>query len=140
MVQSSRILWQWVFLVAFGTLVLLVLAHVLFVAFYAHLMDPGHDQAYYSKFAQNTGAPFVFFFAPLPIFLLTRWVGQKSRSQAMTHAVLIAALYLILDVCITTLAGMAPALLKPAFLITHSVQIVAALLGGWSVKRELAPA
>ncbi|MGH7491717.1 MAG: hypothetical protein ACREOO_04925 [bacterium] len=84
------------------------------------------------------GAPFVFFFAPLPIFLLTRWVGKKSRLQALTHAALIAADYLILDVSITALAGQIQALLKPAFLLAHTAKIVAALLGGWSVKQELA--
>ena len=138
MAQSSKILWQWVFLVSFGTLVLLVLAHVLFVAFYAHLMDPAHDQAYYSAFAQNTGAPFVFFFAPLPIFLLTRWVGQKSPAQALVHAALIALIYLLLDISIATLADSAAMLLKPAFVLTHAIKILAALLGGWSAKRKLA--
>ncbi len=47
MAQPSKIRWHWVFLVSFGTLVLLVLAHVLFVAYYSHLMNPAHDQAYY---------------------------------------------------------------------------------------------
>ena len=136
MSQNGKILWQWVFLVAFGTLVLLVLAHVLFVAFYAHLMDPGHDQAYYSQFAQRTGAPFVFFFAPLPTFLLARWVGRKSRPLALVHAALIVAIFLLLDLSITVLAGSAAYLLQPAFLLTYATKIIATLLGGWSAKRE----
>jgi hypothetical protein len=136
MAQSTKIHWHLVFLAAFGTLVLLVLADVLFVAYYAHLMDPAHDQAYYSQFAQNTAAPFVFFFAPLPIFLLMRWIGRKTKAKAMLHAVLMIAVMLILDISIAALAGQAAALLTPGYLLPYIAKIVAALLGGWSAQRE----
>lgn len=138
MAQSSKIHWHYVFLVSFGTLVLLVLCHVLFVAFYSHLMNPAHDQAYYSQFAQHTGAPFVFFFAPLPVFLLVRWVGRKAKDKAMIHAVLISLVYIILDVTIITLAGQAAAMLTAGFLLAHVAKIAAALLGGWMAQRESA--
>lgn len=140
MAQSTKIHWHLVFLAAFGTLVLLVLADVLFVAYYSHLMDPAHDQEYYRRFAQNTGAPFVFFFAPLPIFLLVRWVGRKAKDKAMLHAVLIIAVMLILDVSVVTLAGQTAVLLTPGHLLAHIAKIVAALLGGWAAQREPLPA
>lgn len=136
MTQSTKIQWHRVFLVAFGMLVLLVLAHVLFVAYYSHLMDPAHDQAYYSEFAQNTGAPFVFFFAPLPIFLLVRWVGKKDPSRALVHAVLITVVALVLDVTIVALAGKAASFLTPGILLAHIAKIVAGLWGGWTAKQE----
>ena len=136
MAQSTKIHWSLVFMVAFGILVLLVLAFVLFVAFYSHLMDPGHDQAYYSAFAQKTGVPFVFFFAPLPIFLLVRWVGRKAKNKAMTHAILIIAINLILDITITTLAGQAEEWLKLGPMLAQVAKLAAALLGGWAAQRE----
>lgn len=136
MAPSTKIHWHLVFMAAFGILVLLVLAFVLFVAFYSHLMDPAHDQAYYSEFAQKTGVPFVFFFAPLPIFLLVRWVGRKAKGNAMTHAVLIIAINLILDVTITTLAGQAGDLFKLGHVLAQLAKVAAALLGGWAAQRE----
>lgn len=136
MAQSTKIHWSLVFMVAFGILVLLVLAFVLFVAFYSHLMDPAHDQAYYSAFAQKTGVPFVFFFAPLPIFLLVRWVGRKAKNKAMTHAILIIAINLILDITITTLAGQAEEWLKLGPMLAQVAKLTAALLGGWAAQRE----
>ncbi len=138
MAQSAKIHWHLIFLVAFGTLVVLVLAHVLFVAYYAHLMNPAHDQAYYSEFAQHTGAPFVFFFAPVPVFLLVRWVGRKARHQAFVHAGLIVAIFLILDITIVALAGQAAFLLTAGALLAYSSKIVAALLGGWMAQKEVA--
>lgn len=136
MAASTKIHWPLVFMVAFGILVLLVLAFVLFVAFYSHLMDPAQDQAYYSAFAQKTGVPFVFFFAPLPIFLLVRWVGRKAKGNAMTHAVLIIAINLILDITITTLAGQAEDWFKLGPLLAQAAKLAAALLGGWAAQRE----
>lgn len=130
MVQPTKIHWHWVFMAAFGILVMLVLAHVLFVAFYAHLMDPGHDQNYYSAFAQKTGVPFVFFFAPLPIFLLVRRVGRKAGSNAMAHAILIIAINLILDVTIILLAGQAGHLFSLAHVLAQLAKLAAVLLGG----------
>jgi hypothetical protein len=138
MTRSTKIHWHLVFMAAFGSLVMLVLGHVLYVAYYAHLMDPVHDQAYYSDFAQKTGAPFVFFFAPLPIFLFVRWVGRKAPDKALTHAVLISIVMVILDVSIVTLAGKTGELLRPGLILAHVAKIVAALLGGWMAQRELA--
>lgn len=141
MTQSTKIRWHLIFLVSFGSLVLLVLAHVLFVAYYSHLMDPVvHDQEHYRQFAQYTGAPFVFFFAPLPIFLLVRWVGRKAEGQAMTHAILIAAISVLLDVTIVTLGGQLAFMLTPGVLLAHVAKVVAALFGGWMAQRDLAVA
>ena len=136
MQQKSKLQWHLVFLVAFGTLVVLVLAHVLFVAFYAHLMNPEHEQAFYSDFAQHTGTPFVFFFAPLPIFLIARWVGRKAPSLAMIHALLIVAVSVALDVTIVALAGKAAMLLTAGPILAHTAKIAATLLGGWAAQLE----
>ena len=138
MAQATKIHWHLIFLAAFGMLVVLVLSHVLFVAYYSYLMDPTHEEAYYRQFAQHTGAPFVFFFAPLPIFLLARWVGRKAKSGAMSHAVLIVAVMVILDVSIATLAGQAEALLSAGHLLPHIAKVAAALLGGWAAQKEQA--
>lgn len=103
---------------------------------YFYLMDPIHDQTYYSDFAEKTGAPFVFFFAPLPIFLLVRWVGRKAPDKAMIHAVLIVVVMLILDVSIVALAGRAAELFRSGIILANVGKIVAALWGGWMSQRE----
>jgi hypothetical protein len=119
---------------------MLVLADVLFVAYYSYLMDPVHDEAYYRQFAQNTGAPFVFFFGPLPIFLIARWVGRKAKDRAMLHAVLIAAVNLILDVTVVFLSGQPEVLLQPGHLLAHVAKLTAILLGGWAAQKEMGKA
>ncbi len=138
MQQTSKLQWHLVLLVTFGTLVVLVLAHVLFVAFYAHLMNTGHDQAFYSEFAQHTGTPFVFFFAPVPIFLIVRWVGRKAPHLAMKHALLIVAVSVALDVAIIALVGKAAMLLNAGPLLAHAAKVAAMILGGWVVQKERA--
>ena len=138
MAQSTKIYWYLVFLISFGSLVLLVLCHVLFVAFYSMLMDVGHNQDYYSEFAQNTGAPFVFFFAPLPIFLMVRWVGVKVKNRIMLHTVLYVLLSLLIDVSIIVLADQATALTSAGLLLAHLSKIFAAFLGAWAAQRHVA--
>ncbi len=140
MSQSTKVHRHLVFLAAFGILVMLVLAHVLFVAYYSYLMDSVHDEAYYRQFAQNTGAPFVFFFGPLPIFLIVRWVGRKAKDRAMVHAVLIAVINLVLDVTVVTLSGQPEVMLQPGHLLAHLAKLAAILLGGWAAQRETAKA
>ena len=138
MTQRTKIYWHLVFLIAFGSLVLFVLCHVLFVAFYSMLMDVGHDEAFYNEFAQNTGAPFVFFFAPLPIFLMVRWMGIKVQRGIMLHAILYVLLSLLIDVSIVVLADQAVALTATGFLLAHLAKILAAFLGGWAAQKHIA--
>ena len=57
-------------MIGFGSTVLFVLCHVLFVAYYSYLMNPGQEVAHYGEFAQFTGPPFVAFFGPLPLLSL----------------------------------------------------------------------
>ena len=140
MSQGVKVHWHLVFLAAFGILVMLVLADVLFVAYYSYLLDPVHDEAYYRQFAQNTGAPFVFFFGPLPIFLIVRWVGHKVKDRAMVHAVVIAVIILILDVTVAFLSGQPAVLLQPGHFLAHLAKLAAVLLGGWFAQRETAKA
>ena len=69
-------------------------------------MDPvQHDQAHYRQFASHTRAPFVFFFAPLPVFLAACWVGLQVPNRAFLHGALISAILLTLDIVIVAVAG-----------------------------------
>ncbi len=138
MTQSIKIYWHLIFLISFGTLILLVLCHVLFVAFYSMLMDVGHNQEYYNEFAQNTGAPFVFFFAPLPIFLMVRWIGRKVKNGIMLHALLYVLLSLLIDASIVVLADQATAMISAGFLLANFSKISAAFLGAWAAQRQVA--
>lgn len=100
-------------------------------------MDPvQHDQAHYRQFASHTRAPFVFFFAPLPVFLAVCWVGLQVPNRAFLHGALISAILLTLDIVIVAVAGQLGSLMQPGMLLAHAAKVGAALLGRWSVQMK----
>lgn len=88
MTARNEIKWALLLIAGLGTMVFLLLADVVFVTFYGQLVNPGQDQAFYNQFALDTAGPFVFCFAPFPIYIITRWICDKAGSGYYQHALL----------------------------------------------------
>lgn len=102
----TRIAW----LVGTALLVLIanVAASVLYMVIYGHLIDPGHDQAYYDAHIQMA-APYCSIVAGIPLmFLAGWWVGGWWQGRfAVRSAAAIWLAYAIIDVAIILAAGAA---------------------------------
>jgi len=137
--NNPGIRWGLILIAGFGTLLILLAGHVLFVALYSHLMDPGHVLSFYQSFARNTGAPFVIITGPLVMFLLARRVCRKAGGNHLLHGGLIIALVLVLEVLMIFLSGQGDFLFHPANIIAQVVKAGGAIAGSlfpWGLSRK----
>lgn len=100
----SRISW----LAGIAVLVLIanVAASVLYMVVYGHVIDPGHEQAYYDAHIQ-IAAPYCSIVAGIPLmFLAGWWVGGWWQGEfAIKSALVIWLAYAVIDVAIILAAG-----------------------------------
>lgn len=102
----SRIAW----LVGVAILVLIanVAVSVLYMVIYSHVIDPGHDQAYYDAHIQ-AAAPYCSIVAGIPLMFLAGWrvsrwwQGRFAKKSALT----VWLAYAIIDLAIILAAGAA---------------------------------
>ncbi|HMQ03810.1 MAG TPA: hypothetical protein PKD26_07830 [Pyrinomonadaceae bacterium] len=93
-----------------GVAVLMLVANVavtvLYMVVYGHLIDPGHDQAYYDAHVQ-TAAPYCSVVAGIPLmFLAGWWVGRwRPREFAVRSALAVWFAYAVIDIAIILAAG-----------------------------------
>ena len=80
----------------------------LWVAVYSHLVNPGHDLAFYQSYAQ-VAAPYSSVLAGIPlVYAFGRWVARWGYREApMKHAMVLWLTYVTLDVIIMVAAGAA---------------------------------
>ena len=142
MTRIRSIKWQLVFIASLGTVIFLLAALVVFVAFYGHFVDPGREQAFYSKFALDTSEPLLFCLSPFVMYIVSRWLAGKAGRAFYLHALLFLILYYVLD---TSLLLFTPGMDWPAFfgsfvavkhLLVMSVQVAGVLVGARLAERE----
>jgi hypothetical protein len=130
--------WFLLLLTTLATQVILMLADVIFVFYYAQFSKPGLEQAAYTTFAEETAGPFVFCFAPLAVYLIVRWLCRKAGRAPLLHAGLLVALYYLIDILIviaffsSTDRDM-PMQVVP-YLLNAAAMLGAALLAGWHAR------
>ncbi|NNM31742.1 MAG: hypothetical protein HKO53_01665 [Gemmatimonadetes bacterium] len=107
-----------------------VAVSVLWVAFYAYVIEPGHESAFYEAHAQ-IAAPYSSIIAGMPlIYLFGRWVGRWGQREApMRNAMTLWALYAGIDLAIIGAAG-AIGRLAPFVAVSIATKGVAAYLAG----------
>ena len=83
---------------ALGVMVVNVAISFVYVAFYAYVIDPGHEKAYYEAYAQ-IAAPYCSIVAGIPLmFLVGWWVGMRP-------AIVVWLVYAFVDVAVFALSG-----------------------------------
>lgn len=127
----KHIRWSLVMIAGLGTMVLLMLADVVFVTHYALLGNPGQEQAFYNQFAEDTAAAFVFCFAPLPLYLISRWLCARAGSAPWAHALLLVASFYVLDVAMLAGMGLLQGLARPEYWLNGLALLAGALAGAW---------
>ena len=110
--------------------ILNVLCFFLFMVAYSYLLDPGHDQNYYQDAANRFG-PYSSIICGMPLmYLAGRWIGKRVGPQlAVTGALLVWAIYFVLDLTIVAASGALMSILW-LFVISFATQVAAVYLGG----------
>ena len=121
---------------AFVVMVVNIVIAVLWVTVYSHLIDPGHDEAYYEAYAQ-TSVPYSAIIAGMPLmFLAGRLIGSKfPKGNSVKAALLVWLIYFLIDFSIIALTGKL-ALLALLFTVSFVTKLGAAYLGGLSAQRR----
>ena len=107
---------------ALGVMAANVAASILYMVVYSHVIDPGHDKAYYEAHVR-IAAPYCSIIAGIPLmFLAGWWVGSWP-------AMLVWLIYALVDIAVVAASGLTPnmAVMVAISLIT---KLAAAYLGG----------
>ena len=107
---------------ALGVMAANVAVSFLYMVVYGHVIDPGHDNAYYQAHVK-IAAPYCAILAGMPLmFLVGWWVGTRP-------AMVVWLVYAVINVA--TLVAWGPTLRSGTLVATASLtQLVSAYLGG----------
>ena len=91
---------------ALGVMAANVALTVLYMVVYGHVINTGHDKAYYEAHVQ-VAAPYSSIVAGIPLmFLVGLWVGRWDVTLAVKSALIIWLTYAVIDVAIVALSGL----------------------------------
>jgi hypothetical protein len=134
MMTFGRLAW----LVGMAILVLVVNVglSIAYMVVYSYLIDPGHDEQYYSEHIQ-VAAPYCSIVAGIPLMFLAGWrvAGWWQGQLAVKAALVVWLAYAIIDVSVLVAAGLTAkiAVLSAVSLLT---KLGAAYLGGLTGSRR----
>jgi hypothetical protein len=115
-------------------LVLNLAAHVLYVVFYSHVLNPGHDLMDYQRHA-IASAPYVTFIIGFPMTVAVAWAIAKRTPPRYRYplALSIPVVYLVLDTIMLAVLGQL-AMFGLLFAISYAPYVVAAFIGARLVQ------
>ncbi|MDC0598672.1 hypothetical protein OAP18_02375 [Gammaproteobacteria bacterium] len=114
-----------------GTVIILPISFIAFVWFYAQFMNPGHEQAFYRGFANLTGAPFMFCFAPFTMYIISRWLCDRVGGAFYLHGLLYFISYHVIDFVLIAFTGDMPQFLTVSYLLIVISKLIGVLLGAY---------
>ena len=72
--------------IALGVMVVNVAISILYMVVYGHLIDPGHEKAYYQEHVK-IAAPYCSIVAGIPLMFLAGWLGGRFLGRGTWGAV-----------------------------------------------------
>ncbi len=93
--------------VALLVMLLNIVASILYMVIYGHVIDPGHEPKYYHEHIQIAG-PYCSIVTGIPLMFLTGWLvaGWWHRSLGVRGGLFVWLAYSILDLSILVIAGL----------------------------------
>ena len=122
--MAPRFHWGLIFLSGFSIILLMILAHFLFVAAYAYLTVPGKPEAFYVDFARETGTAFAVILGPIIAFAVGHSVAVKSQSRPLIHALITGLTYLVINSAFVAISGNGQLLSTSGFLLVQILILV----------------
>ena len=95
--RLSKLKWQLLIMAGLGTVILMYAADIIFVWFYAQFKNPGQEPEFYTQFAYDTAAPFIFCVAPLLMYIISRWLCERGGQLFYIYALCYFLLYFLID-------------------------------------------
>ncbi|MEP1034793.1 hypothetical protein [Ekhidna sp.] len=126
--------------VAIGTLAITVIASYPMVAFYAYIINPGHDRKFYEDAAQWIAPWSSYLLGPIVFFGFNYWLSKRtSKRNAMAFAIMSISFYIIIEIAL--LSAMSIDIQEKLFNLSGiawlSVKLVGALLGAYLGQRSV---
>lgn len=112
-----------------GVMAVNVAITILYMVVYGHVIDPGHDQAYYDAHVR-IAAPYCSIVAGMPLmFFAARWMGGRwDVKLAVPSALIIWSTYFVID--LAALAASGPTLRIGLLVAVSILTKLAAAYGG----------
>ena len=119
--------------------ILNVFCFFLFMVLYSYVINPGHEQDFYSEAANRFG-PISSIICGMPLmYLAGRWIGKRVGPQmAVPAALLVWTVYFVLDLLVVAASGVLMSVL-PLFAISFSTKLAAVYLGGRHARSLASP-
>lgn len=118
---------------ALGVMAANVAVTILYMVVYSHVVDPGHDKAYYEAHVTHA-APYCSIVAGIPLMFFTGWwvSGFWDVTQAVQSVLIVWLAYAVIDVGILALSGLTVRLgvLAAISLVTKLAAVYAGALVG----------
>jgi hypothetical protein len=116
-----------------------ILCTVLYMVAYGHLINPGHDEAFYQAHVQ-IAAPYCSIVAGIPLMLLAGWwvAGWNADRSSIIMALTVWGVYTTLDGAILVASGASSAIL-PLFTASFGTKLVAVSAGAALHSRRAQP-
>lgn len=119
--------------VALLVMVLNIVASILYMVVYGHLINPGHPKEFYDQHVQ-TAAPYCSIVAGIPLMFAAGYWVAGWPDGGVKAALVVWLAYAVIDVAIVVAVGMN---LKIAVLVAVSMltKLAAAWVGAWVTNR-----
>lgn len=103
---------------------------ILYMVVYGHLIDPGHEQAYYEAHVQ-TAAPYCSIVAGIPLMFLAGWWvgGFWDIRLGILSAIIVWLAYAVIDLAIVAASGGVTARLGGLIAVSLITKLVAVIFG-----------
>jgi len=120
-------------LIAIGLMAILVVLHILYMVVYGHLLNPGQPAAHYPAHALAS-APWFSTLVGAPLFFLAgRRLVRRAGPRGMAEAMLLATIYVAIDVAFLIGAGGA---FHWSFGLAMVSKVVAAYAGARTMRQN----
>ena len=124
--------------VALLAMVLNIIASIVYMVIYGHVIDPGHEPQYYQEHIQ-VAAPYCSLVVGLPLMFAIGWwvAGFWQKRPGIQTALIVWLIYVILDLTILLFAGLTLRI-GLLFLASFATKLLGAYAGGWVRTRRKA--
>ena len=126
----------WIIVAAIFILVVNVCFSIVYMIFYGHLINPGHDEQFYQEHVK-IAAPYCSIIFGIPLFyFVCRWIGGKWETNfAVKASIFVWIVYSFIDLTVLAATGLTFRIIVLAA-ISLTTKFVSAYLGGLSVSKK----
>jgi hypothetical protein len=139
MASLKSIKWQLLIMAGLGTYIFLIAITIPYMWFYGQFSDPGHEMPYYSERANQMVPPLIFCLAPFVMYIVSRWLCERTGHQFYLTAILYFLTQEVIDVLLTVSVGKFLEFYQPSIFIVYGAKLTGALVGAYFASKAHKP-